>query len=102
MLSTVKQLSEKLQIKASTLYAWAATGKIPCRKLYRLIRFDSEAIDQWLRSFPEPESAHLPCFSGDKLSVGVDTIVARAKRQAYNSRHGETRPKPSPNGKEGE
>ena len=40
MLLTIKDLSAWLNIKPSTLYLWAAQGKIPCQKIHGLIRFD--------------------------------------------------------------
>ena len=39
MLLTVKELADQLHIKPSTLYAWAAQGRIPCFKLHGLVRF---------------------------------------------------------------
>ena len=36
MLLTVKDLTDRLRVKPSTLYAWAAGGKIPCVKLHGL------------------------------------------------------------------
>jgi Helix-turn-helix domain len=55
MLFTIKDLSAQLNIKPSTLSLWAAQGKIPCRKIHGLIRFDPDAIAAWLRSF-EPSN----------------------------------------------
>ena len=37
MLLTIKDLSARLNIKPSTLYLWAAQGKIPCRKIHGLL-----------------------------------------------------------------
>ena len=34
MLLTIKDLAEQLQIKPSTLYAWASQGKIPCVRIH--------------------------------------------------------------------
>ena len=56
MLLTVKALSQRLQITPSTLYAWASHGKIPCRKIHGLVRFDPTEIDRWLASFSPPQS----------------------------------------------
>jgi excisionase family DNA binding protein len=44
MLLTVKDLSAWLNMKPSTLYLWAAQGKIPCRKIHGLIRFEREQV----------------------------------------------------------
>ena len=43
ILLTIKDLSARLNIKPSTLYLWATQGKIPCRKIHGLIRFDPDA-----------------------------------------------------------
>jgi excisionase family DNA binding protein len=45
---SIKELAEQLRIKPGTLYAWAAHGKIPCRKIHGLVRFDQHDIDRWL------------------------------------------------------
>ena len=100
MFLTIKDLSAWLQIKPSTLYAWVSQGKIPFRRIYGLIRFDREAIERWLHSFPEQVSAPLPCPAEKQSSESLDSIIARVKREAYTSRHGETRPKSSLIGKE--
>ena len=47
MMLTVKELSDWLKIKPSTLYLWATQGKIPCRRIHSLIRFEQEAIQRW-------------------------------------------------------
>ena len=94
MLLTIRDLSSQLQIKPSTLYAWAAQGKIPSRKIHGVLRFDPKEIQQWLVSFgktpiPSPSSL-LACTSGN---LDVDRLIARAKRDVYTPGHGETRPR---------
>ena len=98
MLLTVKDVSARLNIKPSTLYLWAAQGKIPCRKIHGLLRFDPDAITQWLRSFDgTPRTPILPVTR--PLARDLDEVIAVAKRAAYTARHGETI-SPSPDGKE--
>ena len=100
MLLTIKDLGRQLNIKPSTLYLWAAQGKIPCQKIHGLIRFDPEAIADWLRSFnprQAPTIPPLPRGSAPKL----DRIVEPAKRGDYTPGHGETIT-PSPSRKEDE
>ena len=98
MLLTIKDLSRQLNIKPSTLYLWAAQGKIPCQKIHGLIRFDPEAIAIWLRSF-EPTHATAPQVPAHNSALEVDRLIEAAKRAVYTSGHGETNT-PSPRGKE--
>jgi excisionase family DNA binding protein len=82
-LLTVKQVSEWLNMKPSTLYLWASQGKIPSRKFHGLIRFDPEEIKQWVdasRSISKP----LPPID-HKPVQDVDSLIARAKREVYTS-----------------
>jgi excisionase family DNA binding protein len=98
---TVFQVSEILNIKASTIYAWVSQGKIPHVKIHGLIRFQSDEIQEWLTPFHTKKANQLKLKEkrGRGLS-NLDTIIVRAKEEAYNSRHGETRPRSSPIRKE--
>ncbi|HXX75320.1 MAG TPA: helix-turn-helix domain-containing protein [Nitrospiraceae bacterium] len=101
MLMTVNALAQHLQIKPATLYAWAAQGRIPCLKIHGLLRFRKDDIDHWLESCRKPvkdRPVHRMRVTGFDLS----RVIARARRDAYNPRHGETRPIASPTGKEGD
>lgn len=100
MFLTIKDLSAWLNIKPSTLYLWAAQGKIPCRKIHGLIRFEREAITQWLRSFEGRPLHPIPCLTRPSSS-DPDQLIAGAKEAAYTARHGETI-SPSPSRKEEE
>ncbi|CBK43230.1 protein of unknown function, contains Excisionase family DNA binding domain [Nitrospira defluvii] len=95
MLLTVKDLSQELQVNSSTLYAWAKQGKIPCKRLHRLVRFERGEIDTWLASCPNGIPAPLPDICPDASRIDVDALIASAKREVYTPRHGETRPKSS-------
>jgi excisionase family DNA binding protein len=95
MLLTVKDLSEQLRIKPGTLYCWAAQGKIPCRKIHGLVRFDSLEIDRWLSAFSPLPSVPAPVGQRKPDHSDVDRLIASAKREVYTSRHGETRPRSS-------
>ena len=99
MLLTVKTLAQRLQIKPSTLYAWANQGKIPCRKIHGLVRFDPTDIDRWLASF-SPSQSVLPQIRTYKADqTDLEHLIASAKRAVYTAGHGETIT-PSPTGKE--
>jgi excisionase family DNA binding protein len=99
MLLTVKELADQLHIKSSTLYAWANLGKIPCRKIHGLVRFDPAEIDRWLISFSPPQSAPPQIETRRTDPTDLEQLIARAKRAVYTSGHGETIT-PSPIGKE--
>ena len=84
MLLTIKDLSAWLNIKPSTLYLWAAQGKIPCRKIHGLIRFDREAIQQWLDTFGS-HTPQLPLIDLRTYDQDIDAVIARAKRSLYTA-----------------
>ena len=46
----VKEVSEFLNVKPSTVYQWAELGQIPCLKLNGCLRFDIEDIKRWIAS----------------------------------------------------
>jgi|GEM_PF-524872 len=100
MLLTIKELSEQLRIKPGTLYAWAAQGKIPCRKIHGLVRFDQNDIDRWLSTFSPAMSVPLQKRKRRTDDSDLDRLIAGAKREVYTSGHGETRPRSSLIGKE--
>ena len=99
MLLTVKELSARLNIKPSTLYLWAAQGKIPCQKIHGLIRFNWDEILHWLASFATTPSNPVFHMRDRTPNIPVEDLIARAKRDVYTPGHGETIT-PSPTGKE--
>jgi excisionase family DNA binding protein len=100
MLLTIKELAEQLRIKPGTLYSWAAQGKIPCRKIHGLVRFDQNDIDRWLSTFSPAMSVPLQKRNRRTDDSDLDRLIASAKREVYTSAHGETRPRSSLIGKE--
>ena len=46
----VKEISQILNVKPSTLYQWAELGQIPCIKLNGALRFDMDDINKWINS----------------------------------------------------
>lgn len=95
----INAVSKLLNIKPCTLYAWAAQGRIPCVKIHGLVRFRKDEIDQWVEGFRErPKAKEFPRVRPSAFDI--DRVIARAKRAAYNSPHGETRQRSSPIGKE--
>lgn len=95
----IKALSQYLSVKPCTLYAWAAQGRIPCLKIHGLVRFRRDEIDRWLENFRErPKAQQTRPVRGSAFDI--NRVIAAAKRAAYNSPHGETRPRSSPIRKE--
>ena len=92
MLFTIKDLSVQLNIKPSTLYLWAAQGKIPCRKIHGLIRFDQDEIHHWLASFASAHGTAFSLSSPPQPQSDVERLIAAAKRDVYTSPR-ETRPR---------
>jgi excisionase family DNA binding protein len=94
-LLSVKVLAADLGIKPGTLYAWAAQGRIPSLKIHGLLRFRPEEIAQWVESFRQSRSKSFPAGSRKGDRDDVNALIARARREVYSTRHGETRPKSS-------
>ena len=69
-LVTVKEVSEMMNVRPSTLYQWAELGQIPCVKINGALRFDLEDIVKWIES----------CKKG--VSSGYNSLVqARGPRK---------------------
>ena len=49
-LMNIKQVSQMLAVKESTLYDWVEKNKIPYRKMGRLVRFNHDEIVKWLKN----------------------------------------------------
>ncbi len=85
----VKDLSQYLNIKPSTLYAWVAQGKIPHVKINGRIRFQKEEIETWVESFREEKlKAPIVCPRDKSRHEDIDTLVDRVKREVYNTHGG--------------
>ena len=85
MLLTIRGLTEQLQVKSSTLYAWVAQGKIPSLKINGLIRFDPDAIDEWERSSAFVAAEENTFLPSRRSRQDIDVVIARAKRAVYTS-----------------
>ena len=96
-LLTVKDLSEIIKVKESTLYSWASKGSIPSHKLNGLLRFDLEEIENWVKkskvvpvSIFELKPNHMEKKDIDLI---IKTSIESIKSQSYNSLKRGTRPK---------
>lgn len=84
----IAALSERLEIKRSTLYAWAEQGMIPHLKLGRLLRFDPDEIEAWLQNHRR-QRIQAPSSPRQRHATdNVDLLIAEAKRAVYTACHG--------------
>lgn len=95
---TVKQVSEWLQVKEKTLYAWAAAQRIPSIHIHGLVRFPLKELERWLISLAD-EQRVLPTKIKPKRSLDIQAVIAQAKRLAYTPARG-NQTNSEPNGKE--
>lgn len=84
----ITALAEGLQIKRSTLYAWAEQGMIPSLKLGRLLRFDPDEIEAWLQAHHQDAAPGPPPPRRRHGTDNVEALIAEAKRAVYTSFHG--------------
>lgn len=84
MFFSIKELSEYLKIKPSTLYAWSSRGIIPHYKVYGLIRFKKDEVDVWIASFRKDKLPNSISSLNRRDSADIDSVIARAKREVYN------------------
>jgi excisionase family DNA binding protein len=54
----VKMLSAMISVKCKTLYDWSHKGLVPCVKLGRLLRFDPDEIERWIKSKRQGKAAN--------------------------------------------
>ena len=87
-LLTISDLASQLKLKPSTIYGWAAGGKIPFLRIHGVIRFRPEEIEAWLASFRGHKRASLGL--GQKQNTNdLDNLIERAKSEVYSYRQGD-------------
>ena len=95
-LLTIQAVSEYLNVKCSTVYAWVAQKKIPALKIHGLIRSRREELDAWLDSFQADGVSQPPALAvSSRARPDIDTLLAKVKRDVYTAHRGEPRPKSS-------
>ena len=98
-LITIKELSDFLKVKPSTLYSWVHSGTIPFIKLNGLLRFDMDEIMEWVKSSKiTRQKMDIPLKKATNLDI--DSIVKRAvastRKGSYNPSKRETSPESRP------
>jgi excisionase family DNA binding protein len=98
---TVKQLSNLLNIKGSTLYAWVGGEKIPYIKIHGLVRFRQDEIDEWVKSFQKIPTTWLPKNLKRNGTRDFEDLFERTRRDVYNSplRGNQTKVRPEKGGR---
>jgi len=94
-LVTIKEVSEFLRVKESTLYSWAHDGTIPTFKLGGLLRFDMDEVKEWVKkSRPGCPNSTLPSKKPPRL--GIDRVIKKViddvTGKGYNTAKRETSP----------
>ncbi len=80
----VKELSEFINVKPKTIYAWVEKGEIPVVQMNGLRRFDKDKVIRWIDSHTSGETHPVPGRRGRSLDIG--DLIARVKREVYNPR----------------
>jgi len=90
-LVTIKEVSEYLAVKVSTIYSWVHNGTIPFHKLNGLIRFDMEELENWVKAARQTVS-NLAVIPNKGTISDIDGIVKKAidsvKGKGYNPSNG--------------
>ncbi|MGK7344287.1 MAG: helix-turn-helix domain-containing protein [Candidatus Nitrospinota bacterium M3_3B_026] len=87
---TIKELSELLNVKSSTLYAWASQGKIPCLRFYGLLRFDLADIENWIESSKNsveraPKISKPKPIASSRMENIIREAIDSSKSRGYHS-----------------
>jgi excisionase family DNA binding protein len=90
---TVKEASQFLGIKPSTLYVWAERGEIPSYKFGRLRRFKMSHLETWAESRSEPQrDERVPSsFCVSYPSGDIRSLIEKAKQSVLKSSEGKAR-----------
>jgi excisionase family DNA binding protein len=94
---TIKEVSEYLGLKESTLYHHVENGDIPYYRIGRLIRFRKQEVDKWMEGnkkeivdLKKISIKNLGKANNSKLDISplVKKTIAEEKRKRYTSNHG--------------
>ena len=94
---TIREISEYLKVKPSTIYSMAAEERIPHFKVGRLVRFKKSVIDLWMEGnrkecFDTSQAAKRILRSARRPARDVNKVVKKAIDEAkgvfYTASHG--------------
>ncbi|HEY4707572.1 MAG TPA: helix-turn-helix domain-containing protein [Thermodesulfobacteriota bacterium] len=93
-LVTIKELSEFIKVKPSTIYSWVHNGTIPFIKLNGLLRFDMDEVQEWVKKSSKAVPPNIPKSLKKSSNLDIDSIVKRAvesvRPRRYNAVKRET------------
>lgn len=75
---TIKEISEFLKVKQSTLYSWVNQKRIPSFKLNGLWRFDMEKIEAWINQSNRADDTPGRISKKKTNHLDIDRIVRHA------------------------
>lgn len=75
---TIKEVSEFIKVKESTLYSWVGCGLIPSLKVNGLVRFDMNQIEEWLANSQRKNENSKKIRIKNTENQSVDKIVKNA------------------------
>lgn len=84
-LITVKEVSELLKVKHSTLYSWAKKNLIPSSKLNGLWRFDREKIEEWVKESTKSKIIPQRIAKKTTKNQDINRIVKHAIEEVYGN-----------------
>lgn len=87
----IREVSLKLGVKTSTIYAWVKRGAIPAYRLNGLWRFDLKAIDEWVRASEyHPQKITFQKHKPARKSIDniINNAIEAVTGKRYNSRNG--------------
>jgi excisionase family DNA binding protein len=90
---TIKDVSEMIKVKPSTLYSWVKAGSIPHYRLNGVIRFDKEEIESWVQASRGKGDIATIDFR-KPATQNIDKIVKRAIDETTGKRYNAANGKP--------
>lgn len=82
---TIKEVSEFLKVKKSTLYSWVNQKLIPSFKLNGLWRFDMEKIEEWVRESCSVKVVSKRITKKTTKKQDIDRIIKHAIEEVYGN-----------------
>ncbi len=94
-LITIKEVSEILGVKVSTLYEWVRNDTIPSYRLNGLIRFDTKELYVWIKTSntknTKERHSHKRTSKNNNLDKLITNAIETVNVKGYNSSQRETR-----------